>query len=77
VHGSAPKYAGQNRANPTALILSSALMLRHLGETAAADRVETAVRSVIAEGKVTTPDLGGNGGTREFAEAVAQRVRAA
>jgi isocitrate dehydrogenase (NAD+) len=77
VHGSAPKYAGQNRANPTALILSSALMLRHLGETAAADRVETAVRDVIAEGKVTTPDLGGNGGTREFAEAVAQRVRAA
>ena len=50
VHGSAPKYAGQNKANPTALILSGALMLRHLGETEAADRVESAVRAVIAEG---------------------------
>ena len=74
VHGSAPKYAGQNRANPTALILSSALMLRHLGETAAADRVEAAVRGVIAEGRSTTQDLGGSAGTREFASAVAERV---
>jgi isocitrate dehydrogenase (NAD+) len=77
VHGSAPKYAGQNKANPTALILSSALMLRHLGETAAADRVESAVRGVIAEGRVTTQDLGGSAGTREFAAAVAERVRGA
>jgi len=77
VHGSAPKYAGQNRANPTALILSSALMLRHLGEIAAADRVESAVRGVIAEGRVTTHDLGGSAGTREFAAAVAERVRGA
>ena len=74
VHGSAPKYAGQNRANPTALILSGALMLRHLGETAAADRVESAVRDVIAEGSTVTYDLGGSTGTREFGEAVAQRV---
>jgi isocitrate dehydrogenase (NAD+) len=74
VHGSAPKYAGQNRANPTALILSGGLMLRHLGEVAAADRVETAVRAVLAEGRVTTPDLGGSSGTREFAAAVAARV---
>jgi len=50
-------------------------MLRHLGETDAADRVETAVRSVIAEGKTTTYDLGGSAGTREFGEAVASRVR--
>ena len=71
VHGSAPKYAGQDRANPTALILSGALMLRHLGETAAADRVESAVRGVIAEGRTTTHDLGGSAGTREFAAAVA------
>jgi len=77
VHGSAPKYAGQNRANPTALILSSALMLRHLGETAAADRVEASVRGVIAEGRATTHDLGGSTGTREFAAAVAARVRGA
>jgi isocitrate dehydrogenase (NAD+) len=75
VHGSAPKYAGQNKANPTALILSGALMLRHLGETDAADRVETAVRSVIAEGQKTTYDLGGTTGTREFAEEVAARLR--
>jgi isocitrate dehydrogenase (NAD+) len=77
VHGSAPKYAGQDRANPTALILSAGLMLRHLGETAAADRVETAVRAVIAEGLTTTHDLGGSAGTREFAAAVAERVRGA
>jgi isocitrate dehydrogenase (NAD+) len=74
VHGSAPKYAGQNKANPTALILSGALMLRHLGETQAADRVETAVRDVIAEGASVTYDLGGSTGTREFGEIVAQRV---
>jgi len=74
VHGSAPKYAGQNRANPTALILSGALMLRHLGETDAADAVESAARDVIAEGTTVTYDLGGSAGTREFAAAVATRV---
>jgi isocitrate dehydrogenase (NAD+) len=74
VHGSAPKYAGQNKANPTALILSGALMLRHLGETDAADAVESATRDVIAEGTTVTYDLGGSSGTREFAEAVATRV---
>ncbi|HSK94029.1 MAG TPA: isocitrate/isopropylmalate dehydrogenase family protein [Candidatus Angelobacter sp.] len=77
VHGSAPKYAGQNKANPTALILSGALMLRHLGETAAGDVVERAVREVIAAGETVTYDLGGSAGTREFGEAVAARVRAA
>jgi isocitrate dehydrogenase (NAD+) len=76
VHGSAPKYAGQNKANPTALMLSGALMLRHLGETAAADRVEEAVRAVIAEGRTVTYDLGGSAGTREFGDAVAARVAA-
>jgi isocitrate dehydrogenase (NAD+) len=75
VHGSAPKYAGQNKANPTALMLSGALMLRHLGETDAAVRVEEAVRAVIAEGTTVTYDLGGTAGTREFGEAVAMRVR--
>jgi isocitrate dehydrogenase (NAD+) len=77
VHGSAPKYAGQNKANPTALILSAALMLRHLGETDAADAVETAVRDVIAEGRTVTYDLGGSAGTREYGEAVADRLRRA
>jgi isocitrate dehydrogenase (NAD+) len=74
VHGSAPKYAGQDKANPTALILSGALMLRHLGETEAADRVESAVRDVIAEGTTVTYDLGGNAGTKAFGQAVAQRI---
>jgi isocitrate dehydrogenase (NAD+) len=74
VHGSAPKYAGLNRANPTALILSGVLMLRHLGEQPAAERVEAATRAVIAEGKRTTPDLGGEGGTREFADAIVERL---
>jgi isocitrate dehydrogenase (NAD+) len=77
VHGSAPKYAGQNKANPTALILSGALMLRHLGELGAADAVEGATRAIIAEGRTVTYDLGGTAGTREFGEAVAARVRAA
>ena len=75
VHGSAPKYAGLNKANPTALILSGALMLRHLGETDAADVVETAVRAVIAAGETLTYDLGGSAGTREFGEAVARRLQ--
>jgi isocitrate dehydrogenase (NAD+) len=74
VHGSAPKYAGQNKANPTALILSGALMLRHLGELKAAAAVEAAVRDVIAEGTTVTYDLGGSAGTREFGEAVASRI---
>ncbi len=76
VHGSAPKYAGQNKANPTALILSGALMLRHMGETTAGDAVESAVREVVARGETVTYDLGGHAGTREFGEAVASRVRA-
>jgi isocitrate dehydrogenase (NAD+) len=74
VHGSAPKYAGQNKANPTALILSGVLMLRHLGEQAAAERVEAALRAVIAEGRRTTYDLGGDAGTREFADAIIERL---
>jgi isocitrate dehydrogenase (NAD+) len=70
VHGSAPKYAGQNRANPTALMLSGVLMLRYLGYPAVADRVESAIRDVIAAGRATTYDLGGTTGTSEFADAV-------
>ena len=75
VHGSAPKYAGQNKANPTALILSGAMMLRHLGEVDAGHAVEEAVRDVIAEGETVTYDLGGTAGTSEFGAAVAARVR--
>jgi len=76
VHGSAPKYAGQNRANPTAMILSGALMLRHLGHPDVADRVEFAVRDVIAEGVTVTRDLGGRAGTSEFADAIVERLSA-
>jgi isocitrate dehydrogenase (NAD+) len=74
VHGSAPKYAGQNKANPTALILSGALMLRYLGYADAGARLEQAVRDVIAEGRTTTSDLGGTAGTSQFADAVIERL---
>ena len=76
VHGSAPKYAGQNKANPTALMLSGVLLLRHIGQQAAAERVEAAVRAVIAEGRATTYDLGGSAGTSEFADAIVARLGA-
>jgi isocitrate dehydrogenase (NAD+) len=74
VHGSAPKYAGLNKANPTALILSGVLMLRHLGEQSAAEQVERAIREVIADGRRTTYDLGGDAGTSEFADAIIERL---
>ena len=77
VHGSAPKYAGQNKANPTALILSGVMMLRHLGQPDAADRVESALREVIAEGRVTTYDIGGPAGTSQFADAIIARLAVA
>jgi isocitrate dehydrogenase (NAD+) len=76
VHGSAPKYAGQNKANPTATILSAVHMLRHLGEPDAAQRVEAAVQKVIAEGKRVTYDLKATRddptavGTQEMADAI-------
>jgi isocitrate dehydrogenase (NAD+) len=74
VHGSAPKYAGLNKANPTALILSGALMLRHLGLPDAAARLEEALRAVVAEGRSVTYDLGGNAGTSQFADAIIERL---
>jgi isocitrate dehydrogenase (NAD+) len=77
VHGSAPKYAGQNKANPTALILSGVMMLRHLGRPDAADRVESALREVVAEGRATTYDIGGSAGTSQFADAIIARLAVA
>jgi isocitrate dehydrogenase (NAD+) len=74
VHGSAPDIAGKNKANPMALILSGAMMLDHLGEQEAADRVREAVHDVLREGKKLTGDLGGSAGTTEIAEAIASRV---
>ena len=76
VHGSAPKYAGQNKANPTALILSGALMLRHLGHPDAAGQLEDALRAVVAEGRRVTYDLGGTAGTSQFADAIIERLAA-
>jgi isocitrate dehydrogenase (NAD+) len=76
VHGSAPKYAGLGKANPTAMILSGALMLRHLGHPDEAGHLESAVREVIAEGRSTTYDLGGSTGTAGFADAVIDRLGA-
>ena len=77
VHGSAPKYAGQNKANPAAMILSGALMLRHLGHPEEAGRVEAALRDVVAEGRTITYDLGGTAGTSQFAEAIVARLTTA
>ncbi|MGZ6339509.1 MAG: isocitrate/isopropylmalate dehydrogenase family protein [Candidatus Limnocylindrales bacterium] len=76
VHGSAPKYAGLNKANPTALILSGVLLLRHVGQAAAADRVEAALRAVISEGRAVTYDLGGSAGTSDMADAIVARLEA-
>ena len=79
-HGSAPKYRGLNKVNPAALILSGVLMLRHLKETEAADRLERAVAAVIAEGKDVTYDMKPDRddptavGTREMAEAICRRI---
>ncbi|MFN8535012.1 MAG: isocitrate/isopropylmalate dehydrogenase family protein [Dehalococcoidia bacterium] len=74
VHGSSPKYVGMNKVNPTAVILSAAMMLKHLGEVEACRRVTAAVEEVIAEGKTVTYDLGGYAGTREMGEAIATKI---
>ena len=80
-HGSAPKYKGQNKVNPTALILSGVLMLRHLGKTKEADKLENAVAAVIAEGKNVTYDMKENRddptavGTSQMADAIIAKVK--
>ncbi len=70
VHGSAPDIAGKGIANPTAMMLSSVLMLHHLQEPQAAARLQSAIEKVYAGGKHTTPDVGGKAGTAEFTDAV-------
>jgi isocitrate dehydrogenase (NAD+) len=70
VHGSAPDIAGEGLADPIAMILSGAMLLRHLGELAAAERVEAAVDRVLRDGRVRTPDLGGSSSTTAVAEAI-------
>ena len=74
VHGSAPDIAGNGVADPIAMILSGAMMLRHLGELAAASAVERAVDTVLGRGGVRTPDLGGSASTMDVAEAVAHAL---
>lgn len=74
VHGSAPKYAGLNKVNPTALLLSAKLMLDHLKEFEAARRLEQAVIDVLREGKTVTYDLGGTAGTREMGDAIIAKL---
>ncbi len=74
VHGSAPKYAGQDKVNPTAILRSGVMLLDHLGEGEAARRMEAAIAAVIAEGKTVTYDLGGTAGTQAMAAAIAARI---
>jgi isocitrate dehydrogenase (NAD+) len=79
-HGSAPKYKGQNKVNPTALILSGVLMLRHLGKTKEADKLENATAAVIAQGKYVTYDMKPDRndptavGTKEMADAIIAKI---
>jgi isocitrate dehydrogenase (NAD+) len=74
VHGTAPDIAGKGFANPTALLLSSILMLDHLGERSAARRIEVALEEVYREGEHTTRDVGGGAGTGEFTDAVISKL---
>ncbi len=82
IHGSAPKYAGQNKVNPMALMLAGVLMLRHIGEREAGDRLDAAITTVVQKGKEVTYDLKATRndptavGTREFADAVIRTMRA-
>jgi isocitrate dehydrogenase (NAD+) len=74
VHGSAPKYAGQNRVNPIAIILAASMMLDHLGEHTAAVKIEKAVTAVLGDGKIRTADLGGASTTSEMADSIAAKI---
>lgn len=74
VHGSAPDIAGRNLANPVALILSAAMMLKHIGQAGAGEQIEEAVLAVLAEGKVRTRDLGGTSSTTDVRDAVIGRL---
>ena len=74
VHGTAPDIAGKGIANPTALLMSSIMMLRYLQEDATAERVENALQRIYREGKTLTSDVGGKATTKEFTEAVIRAV---
>ena len=70
VHGSAPDIAGKDLANPTALLQSAVLMLRHLDESGAADKIQRALEAVYSERKTLTRDVGGSAGTTQFSDAL-------
>lgn len=73
-HGSAPKYAGKNKVNPIATILSAKMMLDWLGETEMGSKIENAVAKVVKEGRIRTYDMGGNATTTEMAQAIADKL---
>ncbi|HEX4381626.1 MAG TPA: isocitrate/isopropylmalate family dehydrogenase [Myxococcales bacterium] len=75
VHGTAPDIAGKGMANPTAVMLAGVMLLEHIGERTAADRLVTAVREAIASKEAVTPDLGGSATTRMFTQAVLKRLK--
>jgi isocitrate dehydrogenase (NAD+) len=75
VHGTAPDIAGRGVANPTAVMLAGVMLLEHIGERTAADRLVTAIREAIASKEAITPDLGGSASTRMFTSAVLKRIR--
>jgi isocitrate dehydrogenase (NAD+) len=75
VHGSAPDIAGKGVANPSAQMMAAAMMLDHIGELDAARRMRAAIEQVIVVENVRTRDLGGTASTREFGDAVAERIR--
>lgn len=74
VHGSAPDIAGQNKANPIAFLLSSLMMLEHLSEQGVADKIRQAIYQTLADKSVCTPDIGGQGSTTSFTEAVCENL---
>jgi isocitrate dehydrogenase (NAD+) len=74
VHGSAPDIKGKNIANPTAMILAAIMMLRHLSEKAAANRISLALERVLMRGEVLTADLGGTASTKKFADAIIREI---
>lgn len=74
VHGSAPDIAGKNIANPTAFILSGAMLLDYIGETGKAERIRNAILKVLTEGRVATADLGGNAGTAEYTDEIIRNL---
>ena len=75
VHGTAPDIAGKGIANPTAVMLAGAMMLDRMGQRERGQRLESAIRQVIAEGKDLTPDIGGKGSTRSFTDRVIAAVK--